>query len=48
MFGIDRMNPTTPSDFIDSYRQALDRPRHTMIEVTTDRQENYNFHQLLP
>jgi 2-succinyl-5-enolpyruvyl-6-hydroxy-3-cyclohexene-1-carboxylate synthase len=48
MFGINYTHPQTKSAFIADYQTAIRSSHHTIIEVTTDRQDNYHLHQLLP
>jgi 2-succinyl-5-enolpyruvyl-6-hydroxy-3-cyclohexene-1-carboxylate synthase len=45
MFGLDYYHPQTQSEFIDKYSQALANNRSAIIEITTDRQENWQLHQ---
>ncbi len=45
MFGIDYFHPQASDEFINIYRQALASSHSTLIEVTTDRAKNWQFHQ---
>lgn len=45
MFGIDYYHPIDRAEFIYNYTQALAKHRSAIIEVTTDRTENWQFHQ---
>jgi 2-succinyl-5-enolpyruvyl-6-hydroxy-3-cyclohexene-1-carboxylate synthase len=45
MFGIDYYHPLDRSAFVEQYTQALANHRSAIIEVTTDRAENWQFHQ---
>ncbi len=45
MFGIDYYHPIDRDEFIHIYTQALKNHRSAIIEVTTDRAENWQFHQ---
>ncbi len=45
MFGIDYYHPLDRSAFVEHYTQALANRRSAIIEVTTDRSENWQFHQ---
>ena len=45
MFGIDYYHPLDRLEFTQCYIQALANSRSTIIEVTTDRAENWQFHQ---
>jgi 2-succinyl-5-enolpyruvyl-6-hydroxy-3-cyclohexene-1-carboxylate synthase len=47
MFGIDYYHPTTKNELIKTYQSAISSQRHAVIEVTTNRQENYSIHQAL-
>jgi 2-succinyl-5-enolpyruvyl-6-hydroxy-3-cyclohexene-1-carboxylate synthase len=45
MFGLDYYHPQTQTEFVKNYTQALAGNKSTIIEVTTDRQANWQFHQ---
>jgi 2-succinyl-5-enolpyruvyl-6-hydroxy-3-cyclohexene-1-carboxylate synthase len=45
MFGIDYYHPLDRAEFSQNYIQALANSRSAIIEVTTDRTENWQFHQ---
>jgi 2-succinyl-5-enolpyruvyl-6-hydroxy-3-cyclohexene-1-carboxylate synthase len=45
MFGIDYYHPIDRDEFIHTYTQALENHRSAIIEVRTDRVENWQFHQ---
>jgi 2-succinyl-5-enolpyruvyl-6-hydroxy-3-cyclohexene-1-carboxylate synthase len=45
MFGIDYYHPLNRDEFSQNYIQALVNSRSAIIEVTTDRTENWQFHQ---
>ena len=47
MFGLGYEHPGTVSDFVEAYRAACDRDGPTLIEVTTDREENTELHRRL-
>ncbi|MGB1250633.1 MAG: 2-succinyl-5-enolpyruvyl-6-hydroxy-3-cyclohexene-1-carboxylic-acid synthase [Candidatus Promineifilaceae bacterium] len=47
MFGLDYFRPKTLSEFRQTYRAALQRPTHTLIELQTNRQQNYDQHKQL-
>lgn len=47
MFGLDYEHPRMTTEFIETYRAACVREVSTLIEVTTDRQENVALHQEL-
>ena len=47
MFKLDYYHPCTPDQLIDNYTQALATDRSAIIEVTTDRDENFQLHQAL-
>jgi 2-succinyl-5-enolpyruvyl-6-hydroxy-3-cyclohexene-1-carboxylate synthase len=47
MFGLGCANPSTKEAFLDAFRGAMDGGRAAIIEVTTDRDENYQAHQAL-
>jgi 2-succinyl-5-enolpyruvyl-6-hydroxy-3-cyclohexene-1-carboxylate synthase len=47
MFGINYYQPRSSTEFIQHYRQAIAQSQPTMIEVTTNRSENYQIHQQL-
>jgi 2-succinyl-5-enolpyruvyl-6-hydroxy-3-cyclohexene-1-carboxylate synthase len=45
MFGLDYYHPQTQTEFIEHYHQALTNNQSAIIEVTTDRQANWQLHQ---
>ncbi len=45
MFGIDYYHPLDRSELIVNYTRSLEHRRSAIIEVTTDRAENWQFHQ---
>ncbi len=45
MFGIDYYHPQDREELIHNYTQALEHRRSAIIEVTTDRAKNWQFHQ---
>jgi 2-succinyl-5-enolpyruvyl-6-hydroxy-3-cyclohexene-1-carboxylate synthase len=45
MFGIDYYHPLDRSELIENYTRSLEHRRSVIIEVTTDRNENWQFHQ---
>ena len=45
MFGIDYYHPLDRVEFNENYIQALQNAHSAIIEVTTDRTENWQFHQ---
>ncbi len=45
MFGLDYYHPQTQTEFIDKYTQALANNKSAIIEITTDRQANWQLHQ---
>lgn len=47
MFDINYTHPSTMTDFRQEYETALDAASSTIIEVTTDRDENLAFHRTL-
>jgi 2-succinyl-5-enolpyruvyl-6-hydroxy-3-cyclohexene-1-carboxylate synthase len=47
MFSIDYAAPETHEDFIQTYHTASKAAYSTLIEVITDRQENYRLHRAL-
>jgi 2-succinyl-5-enolpyruvyl-6-hydroxy-3-cyclohexene-1-carboxylate synthase len=47
MFKIDYYHPQNTDEFIANYTQALANDRSAIIEVTTDRTENWQLHQAL-
>jgi len=44
MFGLAYAHPLTKEAFIDSYRGAHQSGQSTVIEITTERKENYDLH----
>lgn len=47
MFGLDYYHPETTDAFIVAYKSAINNQRSAVIEVTTDRNENFALHQAL-
>ncbi len=47
MFELDYYHPISPDELIQNYTQALTDRRSAIIELTTDRTENWQFHQTL-
>ncbi len=47
MFGLNYSNPVDMDEFLTSYRGAVDQSKSILIEVSTDRSENYRFHHQL-
>ena len=47
MFGIDYYLPLDRSELVENYTQALANYRSAIVEITTDRSENWQFHQEL-
>ncbi|MDF5723890.1 MAG: 2-succinyl-5-enolpyruvyl-6-hydroxy-3-cyclohexene-1-carboxylic-acid synthase [Rhizonema sp. PD37] len=47
MFGIDYYHPQTTDEFLAAYLAATNHQYPTVIEVTTNREENYALHQAL-
>ena len=45
MFGIDYYHPLDRSELIEKYIRSLEHRCSAIIEVTTDRAENWQFHQ---
>ncbi len=45
MFGLKYYHPQTQTEFIEHYHQALTNNQSAIIEVTTDRQANWQLHQ---
>jgi 2-succinyl-5-enolpyruvyl-6-hydroxy-3-cyclohexene-1-carboxylate synthase len=45
MFGLDYYHPQTQTEFIDNYTQSLATNKSVIIEITTDRQANWQLHQ---
>ncbi len=45
MFGLKYYHPQTQTEFIDHYTQSLTNNQSAIIEVTTDRQANWQLHQ---
>ena len=45
LFGLKYAAPKTPQEFSEAYRQAVSSGNTTLIEVVTDRQENYRLHR---
>ena len=47
MFGLHYANPKSPDQLVGEYNMAFVRKKSTIIEVMTDRKENYQLHQEL-
>ncbi len=47
LFGIDYAAPKTNGELLEVYRTAVAAGRSTLIEVVTDRRQNYDLHQAL-
>ncbi|MFO1433893.1 MAG: 2-succinyl-5-enolpyruvyl-6-hydroxy-3-cyclohexene-1-carboxylic-acid synthase [Candidatus Competibacteraceae bacterium] len=47
LFGIDYRAPKTNGELLEAYRTAVATGRSTLIEIVTDRRENYELHQAL-
>jgi len=47
MFGLDYHKPVSMAEFVSVYQSAVNRDRSTLIEVVTERQENYALHAAL-
>ncbi len=47
MFGIEYKNPKNMDEFIQAYTESLINDQPEIIEVVTDTDENYNFHELI-
>ncbi len=45
LFGLNYHHPQSPQDFLAAYRAACSRKAGTIIEVTTDREENVRLHR---
>jgi 2-succinyl-5-enolpyruvyl-6-hydroxy-3-cyclohexene-1-carboxylate synthase len=45
MFGLDYYHPQTQTEFIDNYIQALAKNKSAIVEITTERQANWQLHQ---
>jgi len=45
MFGLDYFKPDLNVDFIEKYREALNGNSSAIIEIKTDRKENYKLHK---
>jgi 2-succinyl-5-enolpyruvyl-6-hydroxy-3-cyclohexene-1-carboxylate synthase len=45
MFGLDYYHPQTQTEFIEYYTQSLANNKSAIVEVTTDRQVNWQLHQ---
>ncbi len=45
MFNLHYANPKTRDEFTADYKNALSQKKSTIIEITTDRRENYQIHQ---
>ena len=46
-FGLEYARPTTGPEFVKAYWKALRGPRHSIIEIQTDREENLRLHRAL-
>lgn len=47
MFGLEYAQPRSKISFVEAYQQARDRGISTLIEVVTDREENFHVHRAL-
>ncbi len=47
MFGLEYHCPTTQAEFVETYQMAVQGGGHTLIELRTDRQCNYDEHKNL-
>jgi 2-succinyl-5-enolpyruvyl-6-hydroxy-3-cyclohexene-1-carboxylate synthase len=47
MFGLEYTSPTSKSAFVEAYETAAKKPQSTLIEVVTQRKENYDLHMAL-
>ncbi len=47
LFGLPYYRPTTPDDFAAAYRKARGGGRSAVIEISADRRENFEQHQLI-
>lgn len=47
MFELEYHCPKTIQDFVETYSEACNNPKSTLIEIQTDREENYALHQKL-
>jgi 2-succinyl-5-enolpyruvyl-6-hydroxy-3-cyclohexene-1-carboxylate synthase len=45
MFDIDYESPSTNGEFVKLYKQSINSERSTIIEITPEREKNYNLHQ---
>ena len=45
LFGLDYHHPKTPQDFLDVYRAASEKATGSIIEVTTERDDNVRLHR---
>ena len=44
MFGLEYVRPSSKSAFVEAYRAAAKKQQSTLIEVVTQRKENYDLH----
>ena len=44
MFHIEYFNPKTNSEFIKIYKKCFANKQSTLIEINTNRKDNYNLH----
>ena len=47
LFGVDYQAPASAHEFIACYRKAQESSGHTIIEIRTDRGDNYEIHQAI-
>ena len=45
MFGLDYYSPKTMTQFNDAYQQAMKAKKSVIIEIRTDREQNYKLHR---
>ncbi|MCX6580862.1 MAG: 2-succinyl-5-enolpyruvyl-6-hydroxy-3-cyclohexene-1-carboxylic-acid synthase [Candidatus Aminicenantes bacterium] len=45
MFGLDYFSPKTMAQFNDAYQQAMKAEKSVIIEIRTDREQNYKLHR---
>ena len=47
MFGIKYNQPQTIAEFTEAYKQAIASNQSAIIEITTNRKENFHLHKQL-
>jgi len=47
MFQLDYYQPKTKNDFLQSYQQALREGKSAIIEIQTNREQNFDFHEMI-